>query len=127
MAELNLKLGTDICSVNRIRDSYERFGDKLLKRILTEAEEKHVTSARPHMFQRLAGRFAAKEAAVKALGTGWTGVGWKEVEIVRERSGKPILVLHGRALEVAKKLELTKFEVSVSHEREYATATVVAY
>lgn len=79
------------------------------------------------MFERLAGRFAAKEATVKALGTGWYGVGWKEVEIVRERSGKPTLRLHGRALEVASKQNLTKFEVSVSHEHEFATATVIAH
>lgn len=127
MSELNIKIGTDICSVSRIRASYERFGTRLLKRILTQAEEQHVTSARHHMFERLAGRFAAKEAAAKALGTGWYGIGWKEVEIVRERSGKPTLKLHGRALVVATKQNLTKFEVSVSHEHEFATATVIAH
>lgn len=127
MADLNIKIGTDICSVSRIRASYERFGNKLLKRILTEAEEQHVNSARHHMFERLAGRFAAKEATVKALGTGWYGVGWKEVEIVRERSGKPTLRLYGRAQAVAARQNLTKFEVSVSHEHEFATATVIAH
>jgi phosphopantethiene--protein transferase domain len=122
-----LKIGTDICSVKRIEQAYERFGKRFLDRILTDDEASYVLSAERHFVHRLAGRFAAKEATVKALGTGWIGVGWKEVEIVRMPSGEPRLTLHGRAYDRAVDLGLDYFEISVSHEKEFALAFVVAY
>lgn len=122
-----IKIGTDICSVKRIEAAYERFGQRFLERILTEEEMRYVLSQPPHTVARLAGRFAAKEAASKTLGTGWHGVHWKEIEILRKPSGEPEIRLHGRAIEVAKKRGLDHFDVSVSHEREYATASVLAY
>ncbi|HEY9785318.1 MAG TPA: holo-ACP synthase [Candidatus Obscuribacterales bacterium] len=124
---LKIKIGTDICSVGRIRKSYERFGERLMQRVLTPAETAYVTSSRHHMLERLAGRFAAKEATVKALGVGWRGVGWKEIEVVRLPSGQPTIKLYGRALALAEKLGLVEFELSMSHEREFATAFVIAY
>ncbi len=122
-----IKVGTDICSVQRIADSYARFGKRFAERILTEAETRYVFGRERNFAQRFAARFAAKEAIAKALGTGWNGIGWKEVEITRKPSGEPGIVLHGRAAVRAQYLGLTKFEVSLSHEREYATAMVVAY
>jgi holo-[acyl-carrier protein] synthase len=122
-----IKIGTDICSVKRIAAAYERHGERFLERILTEQERLYVLSQPPHTVARLAGRFAAKEAASKALGTGWHGVGWKEIEVVRQSSGEPKLVLHGRASAIAMRRGLKHWEVSVSHEREFATASVLAY
>jgi holo-[acyl-carrier protein] synthase len=122
-----IKIGTDICSLQRIANAYERFGKRFLERILTEAEIKYVLSQPPHTVARIAGRFAAKEAASKTLGTGWNGVGWKEIEIVRQASGEPTVRLHGRAIEIAQRRGLEHWEVSVSHEREFATASVLAY
>ncbi len=72
-------------------------------------------------------RFAAKEAASKVLGTGWHGLSWKEIEVTKHPSGAPALKLHGRAIALAEKIGLTKFEVSLSHEKEFATAFVVGY
>lgn len=122
-----IKIGTDICSIKRIADAYERFGQKFLERILTEQEIAYVLSSPAHTVTRVAGRFAAKEAASKTLGTGWHGLAWKEVEIVRLPSGEPTLRLHGRAIEIAKRRGLSRWEVSMSHEREFATSTVLGY
>jgi len=122
-----IKVGTDICSVQRIADSYARFGKRFAQRILTDAEATYVFGRDRNMAQRFAARFAAKEAIAKALGTGWNGIGWKEVEVTRKPSGEPGIVLHGRAAQRASSLGLTNFEVSLSHEKEYATAFVVAY
>ncbi len=122
-----IKVGTDICSVRRISEAYGRFGDRFLKRIFTSTEIEYVLSQPRHTLGRIAGRFAAKEAACKALGTGWHGVGWKEIEIIRQRSGAPALLLHGRARNRAATLGLTEWEVSLSHEHDYATACVIAY
>lgn len=124
---LNIKVGTDICSVARVRQAYERFGDRFINRVLTESEARYVMSARHHMLERLAGRFAAKEATVKALGVGWRGVGWKEVEVIRLESGEPTIRLSGRALDIAARRNLTGFALSISHEREFAIAVVVAF
>ena len=122
-----IKIGTDICSIQRLSSAYSRFGNRLLARILTEQEIAYVLSHPAHTVARLAGRFAAKEAASKALGTGWRGISWKEVEILKEASGAPALKLHGRAARLADRLNLTHWEVSLSHDRDYATACVLAY
>ena len=122
-----LRLGTDICSVRRIEASYSRFGQRLLEKVLTEGERAYVESSPAHLSSRLAVRFAAKEAASKVLGTGLRGVGFKEIEVTREPSGKPNLALHGRARERAERLGLTSFEVSLTHETDYAVAFIVGY
>jgi holo-[acyl-carrier protein] synthase len=124
---VNIKVGTDICSVTRVANTYAKYGQRFVERILTPGEAAYVLSRPKQTAQRLAARFAAKEAASKVLGTGWSGIGWKEIEVVRRPSGEPQLLLHGRAAKVAQGLGLTKFEVSMSHEREYATAFVVGY
>ena len=122
-----IKIGTDICSIARIAKAYARFGQRLLKRILTPEEMEYVLSHKRHLAARLAARFAAKEAASKALGRGFHGLQWKEIEIVKEPSGAPALRLHGRAAKIARQSGLTCFEVSLSHERDYASALVLAY
>ena len=122
-----IKVGTDICSISRISAAYKRFGERFLVRILTREEKAYVMSSPRQLTARLAGRFAAKEAASKALGTGWHGLGWKEIEIRRRPSGEPSLFLHGRAVDIATRRGLAHFEVSISHERDFATATVIAF
>ena len=120
-----LKIGTDICQIDRVKSAYKRYGKRFLNRILTKNEIKYVTSKKENLINRLAGRFAAKEATSKVLGTGLRGVYFKEVEILRERSGAPKIVLHKRAKEKAKKLGLINFELSISHERDFALAFVI--
>ena len=122
-----IKIGCDICSVRRIANAYTRFGKRLLERILTAEEMDYVLSHPAHTTYRLAARFAAKEAASKALGTGWRGVGFKEFEVTKELSGAPSLKLNGRAKLLAQGKGLSHWEVSLSHEKEYATACVLAY
>lgn len=129
MQEIKIKIGTDICSINRIAKAYARFGDKLIKRILTPTEAQYVLSTPFHLAQRLAGRFAAKEAASKALGVGVgrRGINWKDIEVTNENTGAPLLKLHGRAHDLAASLGLTNFEISLTHEKDYAMAYVLAY
>lgn len=122
-----LRVGVDICSVARVTEVYSKYGEKFLKRVLTADEIDYVKSSEKHLLTRVAVRFAAKEAAVKVLGTGWVGVGWHEVEVKRKRSGEPRLSLTGRAAARAEQLGLTHFELSMSHEKEYAVAFLVAY
>jgi holo-[acyl-carrier protein] synthase len=122
-----IRIGTDICSIQRVSQAYARFGARFLRRVLTQREIEYVLSRPAHVAARLAGRFAAKEAAAKALGTGWRGVDWKEFEILNAPSGQPRLTLSGRAAAAAERQGLTAWEVSVSHEREFATACVLAY
>ncbi len=123
---MQFKVGTDICSVNRIGKAHARFGKKFMEKILTENEIAYVMSRPKRIAETIAGRFAAKEATAKALGTGWYGIGWLEVEVTRQLSGEPGLTLHGRAAKHAKALGLTNFALSISHERDYAVAFVVA-
>jgi holo-[acyl-carrier protein] synthase len=127
VSHVTFKIGTDICSVNRVKNTYSKFGRRFLERILTQAEQEYVLSQPRQTAHRIAARFAAKEATSKALGTGWRGIGWKEIEVVRRPSGEPTLILRGRAAGVAQNLGLTRFEVSLSHEHEFAVAFVLAY
>ena len=120
-----IKIGTDICQINRVKSIYKKFGKRFLQRVLTENEIKYVASNRKHLINRLAGRYAAKEAASKVLGTGLKGVYFKEIEILREPSGAPKIVLHKRAKVKAKEKGLNFFEVSISHERDFAIAIVI--
>jgi holo-[acyl-carrier protein] synthase len=124
---LHLKVGTDICSVSRIEKAHVRFGDKFMERILTPDEITYALSKPKRIAETIAARFAVKEAVSKVLGTGWRGIDWKEVEVTRKRSGEPGIALYGRAAVRADMLGLKNFEVSISHEREYAVAFIVAY
>jgi len=117
-----LKTGIDIIEIPRIRTALDRHGDRFLQRIFTTAE---IAECRGRI-DALAIRFAAKEAVVKALGTGIGPVSWLEVETLHKSSGEPYLLLHGRAEQVAQYLGLTTWEVSLSHSRDNAIAVVVA-
>jgi len=117
--------GIDIAEVPRIRQSIERFGDRFLHRVFTEGEITYCNS-KANFDERYAGRFAAKEAAMKALGTGWNhGVRWRDIEVVRPQGQRPTIVFHGIAAEVAKKLGATHAALSITHTGEQAMALVI--
>src|SRR5213596_2846750 len=117
-------IGVDVIQNDRLRDSIQRFGDRFLNRIYTEGEMGYCKKcANPDI--HFAARFAAKEAAFKALGTGWAkGVKWKDVEVKRLPSGKPELHLFGEALAVATALRATRFHVSLTHDQLISCAVV---
>jgi holo-[acyl-carrier protein] synthase len=115
-------VGTDIIEIARIQRALTDFGERFLKRVYTERERDRYR----HRVSELAARFAAKEATSKTLGTGIRGIHWREMEILPNRRGKPVLVLHGQAAERAKQLGLTEFSVSMTHSRTDAMAFVVA-
>jgi holo-[acyl-carrier protein] synthase len=114
-------VGVDIIEIARIERTLADFGDRFLHRVYTERERERYGS-RP---SELAARFAAKEATSKALGTGIRGIRWREMEILANRRGKPVLVLHGSAAERAATLGLVAFDVSLTHSRTDAMAFVV--
>ncbi len=113
--------GVDIIEISRIRKMVKRWGKRFLDRIYTDRELR-ICKGRP---ERLASRFAGKEAVMKALGTGARGVGWKEIEIAAETSGKPVVNLYGKAKLKAKSLGLNELAISLSDSREYSVAFVV--
>ena len=117
------ELGIDIIKVERIRRSIERFGARFSRRVLTDAERAYVRD-RPETF---AGRWAAKEAILKALGTGWRrGIAWRDVEITNAPGGRPRVVLSGGAADVAERLGVACVLVSIFHCRSHATAYATA-
>jgi len=116
--------GIDIVEVPRIAKSIERFGERFLNRIYTPAEIRYCDS-KANRVERFAARFAAKEAGMKALGTGMRGVSWKDFEVGREPTGRPTMLFHGRAAEVAKRLGVRRAHLSVSHTEEHAVAYVL--
>jgi holo-[acyl-carrier protein] synthase len=117
--------GIDIAEVPRIEASIARFGNRFLHRIFTEAEIRYCES-KANRVERYAARFAAKEAAMKAIGTGWNhGVTWRDVEVRRQPGGRPTIVFHGKASEFAAKLGAVNVALSLSHTKEYAIAQVI--
>jgi holo-[acyl-carrier protein] synthase len=117
--------GIDIAEVPRIRRSIERFGDRFLQRIYTAGEMRYCDS-KANRVERYAARFAAKEAAMKALGTGWNhGVRWRDCEVVRAPGGRPTITFHGKAGEFAARLGVKNAALSISHTAEQALAQVI--
>jgi len=117
-------IGVDIVEVKRIERALTN-GAAMIQRVFTEAEIDYCQQ-RKNLYQHYAGRFAAKEAALKALGTGWAqGIRWKDVEILSGLGGKPELTLYGKALEVFQKSGATRQLVSITHADVYAVAMVV--
>jgi len=114
-------VGIDMIAIPRVRAALERHDGRFLSRVYTEVE---VAFCRGRV-QELAARFAAKEAVMKALGTGARGVAWREIEVLPDRRGKPLVYLYGRARERAERIGLRALEVSLSHEGDYAVAAVV--
>lgn len=113
--------GVDMVEINRVRDVLERHGERFLNRIFTPREQDYCGDRVPE----LAVRFAGKEAMMKALGTGVRGIGWREIEILANGRGKPVVLLHGKALARANHIGLREFDISLTHERELACAFVV--
>lgn len=117
--------GIDIAEVPRIRQSIERFGQRFLERVYTEGEMRYCDS-KANRVERYAARFAAKEAAMKALGTGWNhGVRWRDCEVARQPGGRPTMKFHGKAGEFAVKLGVKNIALSISHTEQEAIAQVI--
>ena len=117
--------GIDIAEVPRIRQAIERFGARFLERVFTPGEIRYCDS-KANRFERYAARFAAKEAAMKALGTGWNhGVRWKDCEVVRLPGGRPTITFQGEAAEFAAKLGVKNAALSLTHAAEQAIAQVI--
>ncbi len=114
-------IGVDIVEIDRLAQSVDRFGDRFLKRVYTERELAYCNGRATS----LAARWAAKEAVSKALGTGIGEVGWQEIEVVSEDNCRPTLCLHGSAAELAARLGIAGFAISLSHAKEYAVAFVI--
>ena len=120
-----LGIGTDLAEVERIGKSVERFGDRFLKRVYT-AHERAYAMSKANWAERLAARFAAKEAGMKAIGTGLTGgVSWQHFEVANAPSGRPMLRLSGVALKVANKMGVKRICISLTHTKEMAFAVVI--
>ncbi len=118
-------MGIDIAEVKRIAAVIESQKERFLRRVYTPDEVAYCEQFR-NRHERYAGRFAAKEAAMKALGTGWSnGVRWVDLEVVRERSGRPTLSLKGQARKIADALGVKNIAISITHTAEQAIAQVI--
>ena len=118
-------IGIDIAEVDRVREAIARHGERFISRIYTEAERCYCES-KANRFERFAGRFAAKEAAMKAIGTGWRrGVAWRDFEVTRAASGQPIIRFSGEAAVIAESLGVKKALVTISHTELQAVAQVL--
>ncbi len=121
---MKVLLGLDLTPVARVQEVLERWGEKFLMRVFSPGE---LNRARRHpraFAEHVAGRFAAKEAAMKALGTGWRGLSFREISIRRDPRGKPRLEFHGRALDRARALRVRSQEVTITHTDQLAAACV---
>ncbi len=121
-----MQVGIDLVMVSRVQASLARFGERFLRRVFTDTEIAYATSVPDLAAERLAARFAAKEATIKALDLADVGVGWREIEVAREQSGKCRLILHGAARAAADDAGVSELSVSLSHEGDYSAAVVLA-
>jgi len=117
------EVGIDLIDIDRIVRVLGKFPDRFRERVLTDRERQYVGGK----VERLAGRWAAKEAISKVLGLGVRGVGWREIEILPNPAGAPQVYLHGRAARRAERMDLDEVTVSISHERHMAVAAAVAH
>lgn len=117
--------GVDLCEVPRLRDAIARHGERFKQRVFTPQEIAYA-ERKANREERYAARFAAKEAGMKALGTGWRGgIAWRDFEVVNLPSGRPTLALHGKAAEIAARLAVRHIALSLTHTRETAMALVI--
>lgn len=120
-----LGIGTDLAEVDRIQESINRFGERFLRRVYTERERQYAMRKK-NFAERFAARFAAKEAGMKAIGTGWRhGVTWQDFEVVNEPSGRPTLRLSGIAAEFASRMGAVRISLSLTHTTNVAMAVVI--
>ena len=118
--------GVDLVEVSRIAQMLATHGDRFSQRCFTDRERAYADSGRRTRAERYAARFAAKEAVLKALGTGWRdGISWRDIEINRAPSGQPRLALTGRCAELAAELRIVSWQISLSHTRGNALASVI--
>ena len=124
-----ISVGVDMVEVERIRKAVEdsRFGWRFRDRVFTANEIQYCEKKQRGRYESYAGRFAAKEAVMKALGRGWGAkVRWLDIEIARARSGKPGIVLHDKTARLAEELGIRRWSLSISHTREHGLAYVIA-
>ena len=121
-----LRVGVDIAQISAIDASLASFGERFLHRIFSAGEVAYATQAPAQTAQRLAARFAAKEATMKAFGLSEAGIGWRDIEVTRSADGACALALHARAAEIVERSGCTQLSVSLSHDGDYATAMVAA-
>ena len=120
-----LGTGVDLAEVARIRAAVERHGQRFIARIYTPGEIAYV-ERKANRFERYAGRFAAKEAGMKAIGTGWKrGVRWQDFEVANQPSGRPTLRLHGEAARIAERMGVKSVQLSITHTAELGMAHVI--
>jgi|SRR3954451_9953509 holo-[acyl-carrier protein] synthase len=124
-----ISVGVDLVEVDRIRAALEdlRIGSRFRNRVYTQQEIAYCEKKQRGRYESYAGRFAAKEAVMKALGRGWgANVGWRDIEVARARSGKPDIVLHDKTAELARQIGIRRWALSISHTREHGIAYVIA-
>ena len=121
-----LRIGIDIAQISAIDASLASFGERFLSRIFTDGEVAYATDVPALTAQRLAARFAAKEAAMKAFDPSEAGIGWRDIEVTRNAEGACALALHARAAAIVEQSGCTEISVSLSHDGDYATAVVAA-
>jgi holo-[acyl-carrier protein] synthase len=124
--QVELTVGMDLVQISRIGASVQKFGNRFMQRIFTPLELAYAMTSPPLMTERLAARFAAKEAALKALSLADKGVAWLEMEVVRQADGQCALQLHGKAADLARAGGIVKTALSLTHDGDYAAAIVAA-
>src|SRR5437762_13800958 len=118
--------GIDIVQTERIQRLAEQHGHHFLDRVFTAAEQEYCRQNMKRYYEHLAGRFAAKEAVLKVLGTGWRGgIAWTDIEIVKQQSGQPTIQLTGECATIAKDLGIARWHVSISHIETHAMASAI--
>ena len=121
---MKVLLGIDLTEVDRVAAVLDRWGDRFVERVFRPGEISRTRRHRRARAEHVAGRFAAKEAAMKALGTGWRGLAFRDIEVGRDARGKPTLALHGAALSRARQLNVASMELSITHASTVAAAVV---
>jgi holo-[acyl-carrier protein] synthase len=123
---MKIAQGIDLVDFPRIEQMFERHGQPFLDRVFTEAEQKYADTKKDRM-EKLAGRFAAKEAVLKLLGTGWRGkIAWTDIEIINNQTGQPQVRISGQVKEIANKLGITDISISITHTANFAIASAAA-
>jgi holo-[acyl-carrier protein] synthase len=118
--------GIDIVETARVKQMVDEHGQRFLDRIFTPLEQAYCDARQKRYYEHLAGRFAAKEAVLKVLGTGWRhGIAWTDIEVANHESGRPTLNLSGEVVRIANQLGITKWWISISHIETHATASAI--
>lgn len=121
-----LRVGLDVVELSRVRESLDLFGDRFMRRLFSAGEIGYATQSPAHCVERLAARFAAKEAAIKAFALGEVGIDWRDIEVRKLADGACCLALHGKAALQAARLGVSDIALSLSHDGDYAAAIVTA-